>query len=182
MEDLKFYTVSDSYIQFLRTTVDRRVFANEDVRYVHTRKYLGIVITISGYNYYAPLSSPKNTDYLIDEDGNRTIRKSIIPIIRIVETDSIGNKTLLGTIKISNMIPVPASELTLYDIEAEADLTYKDLVNKEIRYINRHTPDVLKSASVLYRQKTSGLNIGYLSSTLDFKLLEQAHDKFFRST
>lgn len=179
MEDLKLYTVSDSYIKFLRATVDQHVFANEDIRYVHTRKYLGVVITISGYNYYAPLSSPKNTDYLIDENGNQIIRKSIIPIIRIIETDSFGNKTLLGTIKFSGMIPVPASELTLYDIEAEADLTYKDLVNKEIRYINRHTPDVIKNASVLYKQKTAGLNIGYLNSTLDFKLLEQAHDRFF---
>ena len=112
--------------------------------YKHTRKYLGVVLTINDYRYYAPLSSPKNSDYFVDENGKKIIRKSIIPIIRMVESDITGKKTLLGTIKLSNMIPVPQGQLVLYNPDLEEDSHYKDLVEKEIRYINRHTPEILK--------------------------------------
>lgn len=178
MDDLRLYIVSDRYIDYLRSTVDGHVFANRDPRYVHTRKYLGVVIAINGYNYYAPLSSPKDTDYQFDKNGSRCIRKSIVPIIRITDTKQDGTAELLGTIKFSGMIPVPVSELVLYDIDNETDTAYKDLVNKEIRFINRHTPEILRSASVLYKQKVSGQIIGYLNSTLDFKSLEKAHDNY----
>ena len=32
-----------------------------------------------------------------------------------------GNPVLLGTLKLLNMIPVPASELILYDVDPETD-------------------------------------------------------------
>ena len=82
----------------------------------HTRKYLGIVYTIKGYNYYIPLSSPKDSDYKL-VNGKKVIRRSIIPIMRIVEKLSNGEFELKGTLRISHMIPVPYSELTLYDLD-----------------------------------------------------------------
>ncbi len=178
MEDIKLYTVDNDYIQYLRINVSEHVFANQDPVYKHTRKYLGVVLTINDYRYYAPLSSPKNSDYFVDENGKKIIRKSIIPIIRMVESDITGKKTLLGTIKLSNMIPVPQGRLVLYNPDLEEDSHYKDLVEKEIRYINRHTPEILKNATVLYKQKKGGKQINYLSSTLDFSALESAHDAF----
>jgi hypothetical protein len=51
------------------------------------------------------------------ENGVQKIRGSIIPIIRITSQSSSGELELKGTLKLSNMIPVPASELTLYDVE-----------------------------------------------------------------
>ena len=69
-------------------------------------------------------------------------------------------------------------DLTLYDIDNEPDAKYKDLVEKEIRYINRHTAEIVRNASVLYKQKTNNEEIGYLRSTLDFKKLEEAHKQF----
>lgn len=174
MQDLLLYTISDVYVQFLRSTCAVRVFANKANNYVHTRKYLGVVLSLGNYNYYAPLSSPKKTDYC--PDGS--IRKSIIPIIRMVDSKQDGTKDLMGTIKFSNMIPVPDSQLQLYDIESEIDQHYKDLVNKEIRFINRHTAEVVRNASVLYKQKCNNMQIGYLENTVDFKALELAHDQF----
>ena len=88
----------------------------------------------------------------------------------------------MGTLKLSNMIPVPESELTLYDLDNEPDLSYKDLVEKEVRFINRHTKEILKNASIIYRQKEHGSDkIGYLKSTLDFKNIEKAHDAFVQN-
>ena len=76
------------------------------------------------------------------------------------------------------MIPVPASELIKYDADNENDGPYKDLIQKEIRYINRHTPDILKHASVLYKQKQSNYDIGYIKNTVDFYKIEKLHDAF----
>ena len=86
----------------------------------HIRKYLGIVLRRGEFNYFVPFSSPKETDYIL-VDGKRIVRKSIIPIIRMTANDLNGESELKGTLKLSNMIPVPESELTLYDIKGEQD-------------------------------------------------------------
>ena len=49
----------------------------------------------------------------------------------MVETDENGKRTLLGTIKLSNMLPVPQDMLVDYDLDNEEDSDYKDLVLKE---------------------------------------------------
>ena len=49
------------------------------------------------------MSSPKKSDYKENE-----IRKSIVPIVRIVSNEEKDNIPVLkGTLRISNMIPVP---------------------------------------------------------------------------
>ena len=60
--------------------------------------------------------------------GNRVIRKSIVPIIRMIEKNN-GVRELKGTLRIIHMIPVPESELILYDLENEEDKDYKALVD-----------------------------------------------------
>ncbi len=77
------------------------------------------------------------------------------------------------------MIPVPASELTLYDVEHEPDLFYKSLIHKEMLFIRKNKNRIIQNAKILYKQKKeNNLAIGYLKSTVDFSLLEQMHDKF----
>lgn len=53
------------------------------------------------------------------------IKKSIVPIIRIVVKNSEGKRELNGTLRISHMVPVPETELELYDLEHESDELYK---------------------------------------------------------
>ena len=130
MNDLKLYEISEEYISYI-SAAERYVFSSKENDRNHTRKYLGIVYSIQGYNYYIPLSSPKNSDYRI-ENGERKIRPSIIPIIRITSQSSSGKSELKGTLKLSNMLPVPASELILYDIDHESDPFYKSLIQKEM--------------------------------------------------
>ena len=81
--------------------------------------------------------------------------------------------------KLSNMIPVPASELTLYDMEHEPDLFYKSLIHKEMLFIRKNKNKIIQNAKILYKQKKENSPaIGYLKSTVNFSLLEQIHDKF----
>lgn len=82
------------------------------------------------------------------------IRKSIIPIIRIVVKNAAGKKELKGTLRISHMIPVPASELELYDLD---------------------------NAKLLYKQKAmNDTTAGYVKSALDYHALEARCDLFER--
>ena len=182
MSELKIYSVSDRYIEYLRKdTCLSIVFDNkEDVR-SHTRKYLGVAFVKNDYHYFIPFSSPKDSDYQISPDGIRTIRKSIIPIIRMVTTDTVsGIPELKGTLKISNMIPVSERELTPYLFSDECDLNYKIVVQKEYDFIRANERLILKNAKILYNQKTRSDVLyvetpapRYLNSTVDFLYAEQ---------
>lgn len=93
---LNLYSVSDEYVDYLRK-FDNKVYDNKEEVRVHTRKYLGVVLNINSFNYYIPFSSPKDTDYY--DNTHNKIRKSIIPIVRIVEKGQ-----LYGTLRISNFM------------------------------------------------------------------------------
>ena len=185
--DLKLYTVDTTYIEFLRANKIENVFENKDSASSFIRKYLGVVINIGEYKYYVPLSSPKDTGYTII-NGSKVIRKSIIPIIRIISDDEHGTPELKGTLKFSNMIPVPDNSITYYDIGQETDNDYKILVQKEYDFIKKNQKNILKNASVLYKQKTKDLELfpkgekrpGYLDHVVDFKYAEQMHDKYIQ--
>ena len=90
MEELKIYSVSDEYVEYLRKE-EPNVYSNKIDSRTHTRKYIGIVLKLGKYNYYVPMSSPKESDYQIAGD-QKVIKKSIVPIIRIVVKNSKGEK------------------------------------------------------------------------------------------
>ena len=123
-------------------------------------------MNINECKYIAPLSSPnKKTDYL--ESGE--IRKSIVPIIRIV-----SNENLLGTIKLSSMIPVyDETVISYYNIKDEKDIKYKNLVSKEYKFININKEYIIKNALKLYTQKINNMSMKYVQETVNFKLLEE---------
>lgn len=184
---LKIYSVSDRYIEFLRKDNKlKNVFDNKEGHRTHSRKYLGVVLNKNGYNYFIPFSSPKDTDYTTDEDGNKVIRKSIIPIIRMISDDSVSGLTeLKGTLKLSNMIPIPDSELTYYDINIEKDASYKKLVEKEYAFIKSNMDMICKNANIIYNQKTKAHIFykdkkapRYISETIDFIYAEKKCEEF----
>ena len=168
---MKLYGISDSYISYIRTRFPRVYSNKEDVR-VHTRKYLGAVIEMNGFKYYIPLSSPKEKHDYIFIDGKRTIRKSSLIVVRI--TDGEGeNAELKGTLQIGTMIPVPESELIEYNINAEPDQNYKNLIWSEIEFIRKNTGKIIKNARILYNKKSKGSSEKVVSGCLDFKGVEE---------
>lgn len=162
---LNLYSVSDKYIKYLRKFDDKIYDNKQDIR-THERKYLGVVLTVNEFNYYIPMSSPKKSDY-IDFD-KKIIRKDTKTIIRIHE----GGR-LYGTLRISNMIPVPITELEPYIVLNENDLKYKEVILGELRYINNNSNKIVKYAKTVYNQKIKNIDIGYIKNTIDFKLLEK---------
>ena len=175
MQKLKLYTVDDNYVKYLHK-FDNRVMYWSHKDYKTARKYLGVVLTVNGFKYFAPLSSPKENDYYYKK-GVKLIKKSTIPIIRLVTDKDV----LLGKIKLGNMIPVKDEYITLYDIAAETDTKYKDLVIDEMVCVRKCKDEIFKNARVLYNQKANGYtNINYLNSIIDFKKLEVACLKYIK--
>lgn len=162
---LNLYSISDKYIKYLRQ-FDNKIYDNKEELRTHERKYLGVVLTVNEFNYYIPMSSPKKSDY-IDFD-NKIIRNDTKTIIRIND----GNR-LYGTLRISNMIPVPITELEPYMISNETDSKYKEVILGELRYINNNSSKIIKYAKTVYNQKIKNVDIGYIKNTVDFKVLEE---------
>ena len=162
---LNLYSVSDKYINYL-SKFDDRIYDNKEEKRIHKRKYIGIVLTLNEYNYYIPMSSPKKSDYTDFE--NKIIRNDTKTIIRMHESGR-----LYGTLRISNMIPVPITELEPYVLANEKDLKYKDVILGELKYINNNSEKIVKSAKIVYNQKIKNIDVGYIKNTVNFKLLEE---------
>lgn len=177
INDFKIYSVSDRYIKFLKDMIPN-VYSNKEGSRTHTRKYVGVVFKIEKFYYYVPMSSPKESDYQI-AGNDRVIKKSIIPIMRIVVKNQHGVKELKGTLRISHMIPVPESELELYDMENESNKEYKDLIRNEMIFIRKNKEKISNNAKIIYKQKImNDTSAGYVKSALDFKKLEKLCEKF----
>ena len=162
---LNLYSVSDKYIKYL-SQFDNKIYDNKEEKRKHERKYIGIVLTVNECNYYIPMSSPKKSDYIDFE--NKIIRKDTKTIIRIHE----GGR-LYGTLRISNMIPVPITELEPYILSNEKDLKYKDVILGELKFINSNSDKIVKNAKIVYSQKVKDIDVEYIKNTVNFKLLEE---------
>jgi len=171
---LRIIEVSDDYINYMKSFYSSTMMDNKEGKRKHGRKYIGVVFEINGFKYFAPMSSPKPSDYL----GDGTIRKSSRTVLRIIDTITTTPK-LLGTLKINNMLPIPDSEIIEYDIASEPDLKYKDLVSDELIWIQRNTTRILAAAKLLYSIKTNEKNnindgnIKFYQSIMPFKDAEE---------
>ena len=166
---MKLYSVSDEYIDYLRK-YESKVYDNKLSKRKHDRKYLGVVLKINNYNYFVPFSSPKKSDYI-----NGVIRNNSTSIIRMH-----NGKELFGTLRLSNMIPVPKEELLYYDVSHEKDLKYKYIVLDELRFINKNSNLIKTNARSIYIQKMNNGKYNYLNNTVDFKLLESKCDLWIK--
>ena len=165
---MRLYSVSDDYIEYLRN-IFPRVYSNKIANRKHTRKYLGVVFKLNDFNYYIPLSSPKDAHDYITLNGKKVIRKDSIIVIRMVVKG-----TLKGTLQIGTMIPVPNKALIQYNLQDEQDISYKELVQDEIIFIRKNTNRIIKTAKLLYSKKTKSTHKNpVIDKVLDFKSIEE---------
>ena len=166
---LKLFNISDGYIEYLRQE-HKHVYSNKEHRRSHERKYIGTVLTINNYNYFVPLSSPKDNNYWV-KDGNYCIKPDSFVVWHIKDKSE-----LKATLHFEDMIPVPSSEIELYNIREETDENYKAVIFKEIEYIRKKEAKIIKRANVVYKNKVSGNSLPVYRGCLDYKALEQMHD------
>ena len=123
MKKLKLYFIQSEYIDYLRK-YDNRVAYNK----VPNRPYIGVVYTYNGFNYFAPLSSPKKKHIVMNAN--------MIDIFKIKDGE-------LGIVNINNMIPCVMEVLT-EAIPNITDKRYKALLENQLSYINSKRDILLK--------------------------------------
>ena len=157
MENLRIYRVEDKYIRYLKTR-DSRVQDNKGRK----RPYVGVVLYVGSYKYFVPMESPKES------------HKNIRPGRHIMKLDE-GRLGLLG---FNNMIPIPDSALVEFDINAEPDPKYAELLRRQVAFINRNKATVLGHASSTYFHVVNKKTEFLLKICCDFAKLEKACDRY----
>lgn len=157
MEQLRIYRISDKYVNFL-SKVDSRVQYNKNKR----RPYVGIVLYVGEYRYFVPMESPKPAHAKI---------KSGQHIMRL-------DGGALGLLGFNNMIPVPDSALICFDIDAEPDHDYAELLRRQIFFINRNKSAIFSRASATYYKAAKGNNDFLNKICCNFKALERASSRY----
>lgn len=153
---LKFYEIDADYIEYLLPYASH-LFHNSKTSQANTRKYIGIVLKVNGFDYFAPLTSfkPKHEKM---KDG--------LDFIKIKR---------YAVLNLNNMFPAPIEVCNYIDFSEVRNASYRNLLMAEYREIKRLSDRIVKNASNLYRHKINNNNEDALSKRCnDFLVLEEA--------
>ena len=165
---MNWYVVDKDYIQYLMQF-------DKHVGYIEyggrIKLHVGIVLTIGHYNYYVPISSPKQKHYKMANSLDFHKLK-----------DNITGK-IYAVLNINNMIPVPndcLEQLKYNNIEAfrefgtEKEKTdYIYLLQKEKALIDDVQNILMCKATKLYEKCVRKPNSVLAARCCDFKMLEE---------
>ena len=153
-ETLKFYTVNEDYIEYL-SKFDSHVSWNKEQK----RPYVGIVLRVENYLYFAPLYSYK-VGYDKYKDNPSFIR---------VEDRKGKNVSI---IRFAEMIPVPETAIQLLDFNSRGD-KYRDLLQAESNFINDNKNVIYSKAKKIYKNVVHIKIPFFINISCGFELLEQ---------
>ena len=134
--NLRFYRADVAYCDFLRQS-DPCVPYIQDEK--HARPFVGVLLTVNGLDYFAPLSSPK---------PKHKSMKNQVDFMKI-------NNGKWGAINFNNMIPIHTSCLKVVDMKVSqsddiAETAYKNLLANQLSWCNSNKAGILARAAKLY--------------------------------
>jgi len=140
--NLKFYMVDAGYCEFLRKADPCVPYLSSDK---NKRPFVGIVLTVVGLDYFAPLTSPK---------PKHMNMKNQTDFLKI-------NGGVWGAINFNNMIPVHQNCLTIVDMKISAadnksEVDYKNLLANQLSWCNSNRAAIVTQAEKLYRMIVAG--------------------------
>jgi len=154
--DLRLYRLDLDYVKYLHSIDNKVMYSakHKDV-YNANRPYVGVVLNINGFDYFAPLESPK--------PNHARLRQQ--------EHIIFMNKGKSGIIGLNNMVPVVPD--LLIDIDIEKD-RYPDKLRTQLFYIRNNKKQILHNAKSCYLKRTINPNRFVRSVFCNFKRLELA--------
>lgn len=154
--NLKLYEINPCYVTYLSEYAPH-LFLNKQKNQKNERKYIGIILEVNGFRYFAPLSSFKEKHKKMKEG---------VDFIKLKD---------YAVININNMFPVAENEYTYVDINKEKDVQYKALLQAEYRIIKANQNRIIKNAEIVYKHKLMKGNKTPLAKRCnDFTALEKA--------
>lgn len=160
---MDFYYVSSDYIKYLqKVEMESRGFTrvpNIEYDNNHNQKFIvGVVFHVHNFKYYAPMSH-----YKIQKPNNILIN---------IATDK--RNPIKGSIRFNYMFPVLDKYIKQVKINEIADVKYRRLVQKELKFCNDNTQDIQTKALKTYLEVILKNDSKLLSNACDFQLLESA--------
>ncbi len=156
---LDFYEVSVDYISYLLGFDSKVPRIDYSATSKHDKFLCGIVLSINGHNYFAPISSYttlQRTNMIIkNEDGN--------PI---------------SSIRFSFMIPVPLMAVSLKRIKDESSPEYRRLLDLELRFCQKHSKTIYRMAKYVYSTVVENKDSIMVKNCCDFRKLELACQEY----
>lgn len=156
MVKIRFYKINLNYIKFLHTNYDSRVQYNssQNEDYNKNRPYIGIVLEINNFKYFAPLEHPR------PEHVNFKNNTHIVKIQ--------GGK--YGIIGLNNMIPVHESQLIDFDISKDKN---KAIFMNQFIFCRKNKTLIMNKALKVYEKRTIQPDNFVKKIYCDFKKLEE---------
>ena len=152
---LNIYEIDPDYIRYL-SSFEEHLFRNKKISQNFNRKYVGIVLSINGFDYFAPLSSFKEKHKRLSET---------LDFIKIGQ---------YAVINLNNMFPAPTKLCQRINFNEIKDLNYKNLLRNEYRIIRQKANLILNNANEVYRHNLINDGKSKLSQRCnDFQLLEE---------
>lgn len=161
------YRIEPDYCGYLQQFDNRVPYAASPDKI--TRPFIGVGIEIDGFNYMAPLSSPKPKHIKM---------KETVDFIKIK-----GGK--LGVINLNNMIPVPKGIAKMINLNAPIiNREYSELLKNQLFWCNQsqNRQIILKKARNLYHYHKKGtLYPNHEKRCCNFTLLEEKAQEYINA-
>lgn len=168
MMDIDFYLVDNEYIQFLKQyeLKNRGFTCVPNTHYSSREKFFyGAILKNNGFNYFVPVSHNTKSDI-----------NTIVIFGKKKKTSDKPYK--YGSLKFMYMIPVPNQMLTKLNISGIEDMQRRRKVFDELAFCRRNVGKIQATARKTYDALTVSTNPKMLNNACDFKLLEQAYERF----
>lgn len=154
-KQLNFYEVSANYITYLLQFDSKVPYIDYSKTSSHDKFMCGIVLSVNGHDYFAPISSfavPQHTNMIIKNEKGKPI----------------------SSIRFSFMIPVPLGVVTVKRIKDEPSLEYRRLLDLELRFCQKNAKAIYRMAKHIHNTVVNGKDLIMIKNCCDFSKLEQA--------
>jgi protein AbiQ len=154
-KQLDFYEVSADYISYLLRFDSKVPRVDYSATSKHDKFLCGIVLSVNGHDYFAPISSfttPQRTNMIIKNEEGKT----------------------LSSIRFSFMIPVPPNVVVAKRIKDEPSPTYRRLLDWELNFCQRNSKAIYRLAKLVYNTVVNNKDPIMVKNCCDFKKLEDA--------
>jgi len=165
MKELNFYIVNLAYVEFLKKAeLEQRGFSrvpNMEYGVQRKPKFLcGIVLQINNIDYYVPVTSYKQ-----QKPDNFLVKAK--------------NGLVTSSLRFNYMFPIPKELIVERTISNEPDVAYRTLLSQELTYCIANQETIQNLATRTYKRVLLGKDLGLVSNSCSFKLLEQKCKTYF---
>lgn len=185
----KIYEINPAYVKYLKKFQEHVYLPEEDNSF--GRRYIGIVLEIGNFKYFAPLTSSiwKKTlneqgesIFVLDQDGNKKLKRNFTDVV--IHN---ANNEPVAAVKLNDIIPIPINLIGLINITnikelqlstESKDRKYGALLELELEYVNRPAVAAKIKEKALDYYENYKTNSKYNKVCLDFKLLEEKSLKY----